>query len=122
MTKLSDWVGHLYGYDRMREYKEQIRSIPSGSSIPSHEDKDDRKSWASFNGYKTPVRPWTHMGVGSYGNYNAPGEKLVLGGNDITVYPNSLLVVPEGELHQVPEKYRHNTIELPNSYGYAVIR
>lgn len=122
MTKLSDWVASLYGYDRMKEYNKNVRSIPSGPSIPPKEEPvvSERRSWPSFTDYRTSSNSWNHMG--GYNSYNSPGEKLVLGGKDITVYPNSLLVVPEGELSQVPEKYRHITIELPHSYGFAIIR
>lgn len=119
MTKLSDWVGSLYGYDRMKEYNRNVRSIPSGPSIPPKEEPvvSERRSWPTFNDYQTRFS-WNH----NMGSHYAPGEKLILGGKDVTVYPNSLLVVPEGELSQVPEKYRHITIELPHSYGFAIIR
>lgn len=40
----------------------------------------------------------------------------------VKVAKGDILVVPEGKLNLIPERFRSTTIELPNSSGYSVIK
>lgn len=106
--KLSDWVGKLYGFERMEEYRKTHGAIPSGGSHSGAATKN----WTSFAGYnqRSPYNQFQYS------------EKIMLENTEVNISKNDILVVPEGKLGLVPEKYHDSTIELPNSYNFAVIR
>ena len=103
--KLSDWVGKLYGFDRMKQHKETHGAIPSRDT--GYRGSEYLKKWTSFGGY-SETRHYS--------------EQIEVEGNEIHMFSDSILVIPEGKLELVPEKFHSKTIELPNSFNYAVIR